>query len=112
MGCDRRLAMGDNPLAIIAGGSPAAARIAMDAMRAQQSSSPMAEARAARAARAALDDPQATFTEAERRSIAGLLDDERDQVIRLRVTADEKARILEMAGDTSLSDFIREKIGI
>jgi hypothetical protein len=104
-----------NPLAIIAGGSSAAARMATDALRAQQNGSPMAAARAARAARFALGDSQATFTDAERRQIAELLENDRDAApIRFRVTADERARLEQMAEDAelSISDFIRQKIGI
>lgn len=103
-----------HPLALIAGGSPAAARMATDALRAQQNGSPMATARAARAARAALEDPQATFTDAERRAIAGLLENDRDAApIRFRVTADERAKIERMAADAGLgiSDLIRQKLG-
>lgn len=104
-----------NPLVIIAGGSQDAARIATDALRAQQNGSPMAAARAARAARLALSDPQATFTADERRQIAGLLENDRDAApIRFRVSADERARLEQMAEDAelSISDFIRQKIGL
>jgi hypothetical protein len=104
-----------NALTIIAGGSPAAARMATDALRAQQNGSPMAAARAARAARAALEDPRATFTDAERREIATLLESDRDAApIRFRVSPDERARLEQMASDAglSISDFIRQKIGL
>lgn len=104
-----------NPLAIIVGGSPAAARIATDALRAEQNGSPMAAARAARAARAALDDPHATFSADERRQIAELLENDRDAApVRFRVTADERARLEQMAeaAELSISDFIRQKIGL
>lgn len=103
-----------NPLTIIAGGSPAAARMAADALRARKNGSPMAAARAARAARLALSDPQATFTEAERRQIAEILDTERGVDLRLRVTADEKARVQAMADEAGItvSDFIRQRIGL
>ena len=105
-----------NPLVIIAGGSPAAARIAADAIRAAKLGSPMAQARAARAARAALDDPHATFTADERRRIADLLDNERDAApIRLRVTRlDERAQIERMAEEAglSISDLIRQRLGV
>lgn len=104
-----------NPLAIIAGGSPAAARMATDALRAEQNGSPMAAARAARAARTALDDPHATFSADERRQIAELLENDRDAApVRFRVTADERARLEQMAEDAelSISDFIRQKIGL
>lgn len=102
-------------LVLIAGGSPAAARIASDAIRAATLGSPMAPARAARAARVALDDPQATFTEAERRQIADLLDNDRDAApIRLRVSPDERAQIERMAADAgmSISDLIRDRLGL
>lgn len=104
-----------NALAIIAGGSPAAARMATDALRAQQNGSPMAAARAARAARLALSDPQATFTAEERRAIAELLENDRDAApIRFRVTSDERTRLEQMAENAqlSISDFIRQKIGL
>lgn len=104
-----------NPLAIIAGGSPAAARMATDAIRAADIGSPMAAARAARAARFALEDPQATFSADERRQIAELLENDRDAApIRFRVTADERARLEQMAEDAklSISDFIRQKVGL
>ncbi len=104
-----------NPLAIIAGGSPAAARMASDAMRAQQNGSPMAAARAARAARLALSDPHATFNADERRAIAEMLESDRDApAVRLRVTADERAQIEQMAESAGLtiSDLIRQKLGL
>lgn len=104
-----------NPLLIIARGSQDAARTATDALRAQQNGSPMAAARAARAARLALSDPQATFSADERRAIAELLENDRDAApIRFRVTADERARLEQMAEDAelSISDFIRQKIGL
>jgi CHASE3 domain sensor protein len=100
-------------LQVIAGGSPAAARTAIDAQRAEQGGSPMAAARAARAARLALDDPQAQFSAAERRAIAELLDT-RDTVVRLRLTAGQKACLEAMAEESGMtvSDFIRDKIGL
>jgi hypothetical protein len=100
-------------LAIIAGGSPAAARTAADAIRAEQVGSPMAAARAARAARLALDDPQATFSATERRQISDLLDD-RAVDIRLRVTDAEKERVQQMALDAGLtvSALIRQRLGL
>jgi hypothetical protein len=103
-----------NLLALIAGRSPAAARMAADAILSAQNKSPMAAARAARAARFALGDSQATFTDAERRQIAEMLDTERGVDIRLRVTADEKADVQAMAESAGLtvSDFIRSKIGL
>jgi 16S rRNA U516 pseudouridylate synthase RsuA-like enzyme len=103
-----------DPLVIIASGSLAAARTAADAIRAREVGSPMAGARAARAARIALDDPQATFTEQERRVIVELLETERSDVLRLRVTPAEKAEVQRMAEDAGLtvSDFIRRRIGL
>ena len=103
-----------NPLALIAGGSPAAARIALDAIRAQQNDSPMAAARAARAAKAALEDPRATFSADERRAIAEILDTERGTQIQIRLTVDERTQLKQMAHDAglSISDFIRQKVGL
>ena len=103
-----------NPLALIAGGSPAAARTAADAIRAEQNDSPMAAARTARAARMALDDPQATFSAEERREIAELLDGRDAPAVRFRVSARERARLEAMAQEAglSLSDFIRQKVGL
>jgi hypothetical protein len=104
-----------NLLALIAGRSPTAARMAADAILSAQNKSPMAAARAARAARFALEDPLATFSADERRAIAELLENDRDAApIRFRVTADERARLERMAEDAqlSISDFIRQKIGL
>lgn len=103
-----------NPLTLIAGGSPDAARIAADALLAQQNGSPMAAARAARAARAALSDPHATFTDDERRQIAEMLDTERSTQIQIRITTDEKVHVQELAeaAGQTVSDFIRSKIGL
>ena len=103
-----------NPLAIIAGGSPAAARMATDALRAQQSGSPMAAARAVRAARAALEDPRAMFTDAERRAITEMLESDRNVDIRLRVTAEEKQAVQAMAdiAGVSVSELIRQRLGL
>jgi hypothetical protein len=74
----------------------------------------MAAARAARAAEIALADPQATFSAVERRQIAELLERDRDAVIRLRVTADEKDRVQAMADaqGVTVSQFVRERIGL
>lgn len=103
-----------NPLTIIAGGSPAAARMATDALRAQQRGSPMAAARAARAARAALEDRHATFTDAERRAIAEMLESDRNVDIRLRVTSEEKQAVQAMADaiGVSMSELIRQRLGL
>lgn len=66
----------------------------------------------------ALVDPLAEFTPAERTSIAALLGgesaDNRTLEIRFRVTRDEKERVTAMADEAGLtvSDFIREKIGL
>lgn len=101
-------------LKLIAGGSPAAAREAMAALRAQQNNSPMAQARIVRAARHALEDPQATFTDEERREIAELLDGRTAPTIRFRVSHEERAQVERMAEEAglSISDFIRERIGL
>lgn len=65
----------------------------------------------------ALVDPLAEFTNKEREGIAALLqgsDETRSSDIRLRVTAAEKDRVQQMAdeADQTVSDFIREKIGL
>ena len=104
-----------NPLTIIAGGSPAAARIALDAIRAEQNGSPMAQARAARAAKAALSDPHATFSTDERRAIAELLEQPgRTLDLHIPVTKKERDQVRAMADAAGLgmAEFIRQKIGL
>lgn len=102
-------------LRLIAGGSPAAARMAADALRAEQSGSPMAAARAARAARAALEDPQATFSADERRAIAALLEQPGRTVdLHVPMTKDERDQVRAMADAAGLgmAEFVRQKIGL
>lgn len=65
----------------------------------------------------ALTDPLADFTPAEREGIAALLsgeDDTRADVLRLRVTADEKSNVQQAADDAglSMSEYIRFKLGL
>lgn len=66
----------------------------------------------------ALTDPLAEFTPDERVGIAALLggaqDSARNLDVRIRVNADEKQRVQELADEAGLtvSDFIRERIGL
>lgn len=64
----------------------------------------------------ALVDPLADFTPDERAGIAALLGGSttRDLDIRIRVNADEKQRVQEVAEEAGMtvSDFIRKKIGL
>lgn len=65
----------------------------------------------------ALVDPLADFTPEERAGVAALLggdDEARTSDIHLRVSATEKERIQKMAdeGGLTVSDFIRERIGL
>lgn len=65
----------------------------------------------------ALVDPLANFTSAERSNIAALLsgeDDTRADVLRLRVTADEKSDVQHAADEAGLtvSEYIRSKLGL
>lgn len=107
-----------NALRLIAGKSPAALHEALGALRAQQTQSPLALRRADRAIELALQDPQAGFTADERQALAALLsgtpDGARTLDVRIRVNADEKQRVQEMAEEAGMtvSDFIRGKIGL
>jgi AraC-like DNA-binding protein len=106
-------------LRMIAARSLDAQREAAGAIRAHQIGSPMAARRAERAAGIAFSDPAVEWTPEERMALSELLgqdtDDTRTQDVRVRVNAIEKERIKRMAveaGFSTVSDFIRERIGL
>lgn len=106
-------------LRIIVAKSPAAGGQAMQAIRAAEVNSPVAQARYDRVVEIALSDPQADFEPAERTLIAqyvggGNGEALRTMDIRIRVNAGEKASVQEMAREAgqTVSDFIRERIGL
>jgi hypothetical protein len=106
-------------LRIIAAKSEMAGGEAMQAIRAVQVKSPVAQTRYNRVVELAFHDHGAQFTQEERQLIASYVGDgEQPEIkaydVRVRVTADEKAEIQEMAQaeGMNVSDFIRSKIGL
>lgn len=106
-------------LRIIVARSPVAGHQAIQCLRALDVKSPVAQARYDRVVEIAFSDPQADFSPAEREVIAGFVgggssEDVRTLDIRIRVNANEKAAVQEMASAAgqSVSDFVRERIGL
>jgi thiamine monophosphate synthase len=102
-----------DPLVLIAGSSPVAARVATAAIRARDIDSPMAQARAARAAQLALGDTTATFSQEERRQIAALLDT-RATVFQMRLKSSQKERLAELAeaAGQDMTAYVVERLGL
>lgn len=103
---------------LLAAKSPAVGSEAAKTIRRLANNTPNAQAMAERMIEYGLGDSQATLTADERVSLAALLSGEagptRNLDIRLRVTADEKQRVQDMADDAgmTMSDFIRKRIGL
>lgn len=108
----------EEALRIIVAKSPGAGSQAMQCLRALGVKSPIVQERYNRVVEIAFSDPQAEFTPADRALIAeyvgGQKSANKDTDLRVRVTADEKAEVQEMAKEVGLtvSDFIRERIGL
>jgi hypothetical protein len=105
-------------LKLIAARCPGLVRAAGTAMRAISVQSPVAAQRIDAVVTDALSAHEASFTTDERQALAELItgttSESKSDVIRLRVTAAEKAAIFEMAAAAgmSLSDYIRGKLGL
>lgn len=107
----------DEALRLVIAKSPLTINEAPKALRALLNNTPTAHTRAERVIEYALRDPQATFTTDERSLLAGMLtsvDQQRNLDIRVRVNADEKTEVQQMATEAGMtvSDFIRSKIGL
>lgn len=102
-------------LRMIITGSPAAARDAMDCLRAIAVRSPMVQQRYNNAVHVALGDPQAEFTAEQRAMIAEHLqidDAETREVVSVRLTPSERAEIAhaaDAAGQT-VSEYMRARL--
>lgn len=97
--------------------SSAIAGEGMKALMSISAHSPVGAQRAQHVIQYALSDPQASFSEGERLDLSKLLtgdSETKDDVIRLRVTASEKARIQDAAAaeNLSVSDYIRRALGL
>jgi len=62
----------------------------------------------------ALDDPSAEFTDDERAAIAELMSETesegRDYMLRVRLTSHEHTELEKMAGNLSVSEYVRRKL--
>lgn len=98
--------------------SPIAAKDAMATLRAIDTDSPMAQQRYNHTVEQAFGDAMAVFNDSERKLIASYVESTnfavRNLDVRVRVTAEEKDAIQQMAGEAgqNVSDFIRRKIGM
>ena len=108
-------------LRIIIAKSPQAAAQAVQCIAAIKARSPMLQHRYNRVAETAFSDPQAEpFTPEERLIVAEHINDEGGEGsaklldVRVRVNNAEKAEVQRLAADAGMtvSDFIREKIGL
>lgn len=102
-------------LRIIAARSPHAGAQATQCIKAIQAKSPIVNERYNRVAEMAFGDPQADFTQEERRLIAGFIgssDDKRSGTVRFRVTEAEQASLEDKAAaaNMNVSDYIRSLI--
>lgn len=108
----------EEALRIIVAKSPLAASQAMQTLQALRVKSPVLQDRYNRTVQSAMSDPGANFTVDERALIAEYIGGEPSTVrlydVRIRVTADEKAAVQEMATSEgkTVSDLIRERIGL
>jgi len=105
-------------LKLIVARSPQAGSMAMQCMQAVKVKSPVLQHRYNRTVETAFSDPNAEFLPAERELIASYIESDDDGPktleLRIRVNAKEKSTIQEMASDADMtvSDFIRDKIGL
>ena len=105
-------------LKLIIARSPQAGSTALECIRAVKASSPVLQHRYNRTVEYAFSDPNAKFAAEERELIASYVESEdggpKTLELRIRVNASEKAQIQRMAkdGDLTVSDFIRERIGL
>lgn len=107
---------------LIAAKSPNATHAALLAFRALQNNSPLGESRAQRAIEVALRDRESTFTTEDRSSLALLFmgqdpnqeEEPRTLDLRIRVNADEKQHVKDLADEAglSVSNFIRQRVGL
>lgn len=102
-------------LRTIIAGSPAAARDAMDCLRAIAAKSPIVQTRYNNAVSVALSDPQAEFTAEQRALMAEhvVVDDaETRSVITLRLTPSERAAIASAADGAgqTVSEYMRARL--
>lgn len=103
---------------LLAAKSPAVGGEAAKTIRRLGNNTTNAQHMAERMIEYGLGDPQAELTTQERIDLAALLTGDsgetRNLDIRLRVTADEKQRVQDMADNAGLniSDFVRSRIGI
>lgn len=104
-------------LRVIVGGSPAAGREAMQAIKALHAGSPIVQSRYNRAVSTALSDPEAQFTPEERRLLAGAVageggDTRRERVLHIRLTEDEHARLTDAAdaAGQAVSVYVRARL--
>lgn len=107
----------EEALRIIVAKSPMAGSMAMQTLQAIKAKSPVLQDRYNRSVQTALSDAQADFTPEERSLIASFIGGNeplRAYDVRVRVTAEEKDRIQQMAAaeDMTVSDFIRDRIGL
>jgi hypothetical protein len=107
----------EEALRIIVAKSPMAGSMAMQTLQAIKAKSPVLQDRYNRTVQTALNDSQADFTPEERVLIASHIggnDSLKAFDVRVRVTAEEKDRIQQMAAveDMTVSEFIRDRIGL
>ena len=105
-------------LRLVIAKAPSAMREASSVLRSLSSGNALAQQRAERCIEKGLADPQASFTTEERVALAGLLsgtpDESRTLTIRLRVNAEEKQQVMELAAErgVSVSTLLRECLGL
>lgn len=108
----------EEALRIIVAKSPMAGGLAMQTLQALRVKSPVLQDRYNRTVQTALSDSQAEFTPDERALLAEFIGGDSSTVklfdVRIRVSAEEKAAVQEMAQAVGLtvSDFIRQRIGL
>jgi hypothetical protein len=107
----------EDALKLIIAKSPQAASQAMKTIQAVHAKSPMLQHRYNAAVDAALNDSQAEFTPDERQLLARFVaagERIRETRLQVRVTITEKLYLRQMASEQNLtlSDFIRQKVGL